>query len=109
MGVACAGAGNCAFQSSLPVSVSKARMYGSNAVPATNTTFPAVTMGPPSVISPGGKTGFMEPSGTCHLIVPRTMSTAVSVPQGGGMHGMDFGENIGRRNIAYGAPIWDPY
>src|SRR5689334_2350690 len=101
MGVACPGAGNRAFHSSLPVSVSKARRYGSKAVPATNTRLPAVTMGPPRVMSPGGKAGFMDPSGTCHLIVPRTMSTAVSVPQGGGMHGMDFGENIGRRNIAY--------
>jgi hypothetical protein len=64
----------------------KARMWGSKAVAAMNTKSPAVTMGPPKLMVPGGPFGppkLNVPSGTCQRTSPCTRSTAASVPHGG--------------------------
>src|SRR5437588_5761884 len=104
MGVAWPLAGSRARHISLPVSTSKARMYGSK-VPAMNTKPPAVTIGPPRlndpagiVACPGGNSA-IDPRGTCQRILPAVMSTAVSAPHGGGVHGKTDGEKNGARNI----------
>src|SRR6202008_3610754 len=102
MGVALAQAGRCAFDNSLPDSISKARRKQS-VVPAMKTRPPAVTIGPPRLMEPGGICGCsppkspMEPRGTCQRIFPSVISTAVSMPQGGGLHGKSDGDWMKRR------------
>src|SRR2546429_9843545 len=111
MGVEWPLTGSSAFQSSFPVSTSKARIYESN-VPAMKTSPPPVTMGPPRLGDPGGTCGWpgakacMEPSGTCQRILPRAMSTAVSMPPGGGGHDRGEGQEGGKgaRYKPEGAP-----
>src|SRR5215831_20464534 len=61
-------------------------------VPAINARPPAVMIGPPNPIEPGGTGSWpppycIEPSGTCHWIAPLSISTALNVPHGGGVHG----------------------
>jgi hypothetical protein len=65
----------------------------------------AVTIGPPNPIDPGGMGPWslpkycIEPSGTCHRVVPCFMSTALSIPHGGGLHGRSDEAWRNRRNI----------
>src|ERR1700691_959073 len=103
-------AGSCAFQISFPVSTSNARINGSQ-VPLMKTKPPAVAMGPPRLIEPGGTgvPGAISPSGTCQRILPVAMSTAARVPHGGGTQGRPEGEKRNWRNIPKGAPRCHPY
>src|SRR6516162_7688836 len=98
MGVAVALAGSAACHSSPPVPTSKARIVRSR-VAAMNTNPLAVTIGPPRVGVPqlpgsgkGADSG-NDPSAVLQRIVPAFKSTAVSMPQGGGLHGAPKGEN----------------
>src|SRR2546430_14631673 len=111
MGVALPHAGSEAFHNSLPVSMSKPRRMQS-VVPEIKARPPAVTMGPPRLIEPGGicwecdpPKFCIEPSGTCQRIFPSVMSTAVSMPQGGALHGRSDGDCKNRRYKPYGAPV----
>src|SRR5271170_3228051 len=108
MGVAAPEVGRSNFQISFPDSTSNARIAGSTIVPAINTSPLAVTIGPPRLGAPAGTLGFLganEPSGTCHRIEPFSISTAVSVPHGGGAHGRRCAfANRNVRYIPYGAP-----
>src|SRR5580765_6611853 len=91
--------------------MSNARMNGSH-VPAMNTRPPAVTIGPPRLMVPGGTFGFAGlklPSGTCQRIVPDDRSSAVSAPQGGAMHGSPLGDIRNARNMPYGVPACPVY
>src|SRR5207237_9559326 len=47
----------------------------------------------------------VSPSGTSYLSLPVAVSTAVSVPHGGGLQGSLFGENSNRRDMPKGAPL----
>ena len=64
---------------------------------------PAVTIGPPMLgmpqLSASGILPRVVPSGTCQRIVPFAMSTALSVPQGGAVHGRPSGESSGSRRM----------
>src|SRR5688572_21512834 len=80
-----------------------------------NTNPPAVTIGPPRLIEPGGTDAdappkpCIEPSGTCQRIDSVLRSSATSCPHGGGLHGNPDGDTRNCRNIPYGAPAWRPY
>src|ERR1700683_2295282 len=111
MGVALPPAGSCAFHISLPVVTSNARKNGSY-VPPMKTSPPAVTIGPPRLIAPGGTwalPGANEPSGTCQRIFPSPRSMAESIPHGGALHGNFDGDRNGERYIANGAPACRVY
>src|SRR5258708_37708671 len=103
MGVAWPPAGSSKDQSSAPVSESKAKILLSM-VEAVNARPPAVAMGPPRVMVPVFWPGMKEPSGESQTFFPVKRSTAETVPQGGALHGMPFGEKSGSRNIPKGAP-----
>src|SRR6266436_876968 len=104
MGVAWPLAGKSYFQSSLPVSESNARRPLSIAA-AVNTTPPAVTIAPPSVIVPVFIPEIKLPRGTSQIFFPSKRSTAATVPQGGALQGSPLGASSGVRNIANGAPV----
>src|SRR5215467_9575237 len=104
IGVAWPLTGSLPVHSSRPVSTSTAWSDAST-VPATKINPPAVTIGPPSISDPGGTVVctppkvLIEPSGTCQRRRPLARSRAVSVPQGGGLHGRCDGDCRKRRNI----------
>ena len=70
----------------------------------------AVTIEPPRFGEPSGShsgNGAWSrelPRGTSQRTSPDTRSTAVSVPQGGGLHGAPSGDSSGPRRSAYGVP-----
>src|ERR1051325_6312001 len=103
MGVAWPPAGSSNDQSSAPVSESNARMKLSMGA-AVKTRPPAVAIGPPSVMVPVFWPGMNEPSGESQTFFPVNRSTAETVPQGGALQGVPFGEKSGSRNIPNGAP-----
>src|SRR5437868_9854980 len=76
---------------------------------AVKTSPPAVIMGPPRFSEPVFIPGTILPSGVSQSFFPDSRSTAVVVPQGGGLHGTPLGESRGSRYIAYGAPRCLPY
>src|SRR5512147_73098 len=65
-----------------------------------------VIIGPPTPGRPSAsKNGNFPPSGTSHTIVPVFMSTAASVPHGGGLHGTPIGDNSSSRFMPNGVPV----
>ncbi len=104
MGRAWALFGSSAVQTSRPVSMSKTCIRLSS-VPATNTNPPPVIMAPPRLIEPGGSgapgaSSAKDPSGTFQRMAPFSMSTATSMPHGGGEQGMPDGARKLERAIA---------
>src|ERR1039457_6792422 len=104
MGVDCALAGSSTVQTSLPVSASNACRYGSSAA-AVKTKPPAVAIGPPKLIDPGGAPSPMLPSGASHRSLPVFKSNATSAPHGGGLQGNPDGDTSQSRCIPYGVPL----
>src|SRR5258708_19414480 len=98
------GGGSGVFYNCVGEAVGKARRNGSK-VRAMKTSPPAVAMGPPRLIEPGGVGGCLppksciEPSGTCQRIFSSIISTTDNMPQGGAMQGMSDGDCRNRRNM----------
>src|ERR1700690_1453615 len=103
MGVDCALAGSSTVHTSLPVSASNACRCGSSAA-AVKMSPPAVAIGPPKLIDPGGAPSPMLPRAASHRGLPVVRSNATSAPHGGALQGNPDGDTSQSLCIPYGVP-----